>query len=52
MMVSSRIRIATNVELTAGEAGPVRPGLRLAWVTRRVFLSERSNGHEATAHEQ
>lgn len=26
-----------NVELTAGEAGPGRPGLRLACVTRRVL---------------
>ena len=28
-----------NVKLTAGEAGPVCPGLRLAIVTRRVFNS-------------
>ena len=40
-------QVAYNVKLTAGEAGPVRRGLRLAIVTRRVFLSERSNGHEA-----
>ena len=33
-------QMAYNVELTAGEAGPVRPGLRLAIVTRRVSLSE------------
>ena len=36
-------RIATNVELTAGEAGPVRPGLRLACVTRRVSFSLTKN---------
>jgi len=31
--------VAYNVKLTAGEAGPVRPGLRLACVTRRVLNS-------------
>ncbi len=30
-------QMAPNVKLTAGEAGPVRPGLRLAIVTRRVL---------------
>jgi hypothetical protein len=30
-------RMGANVKLTAGEAGPVRPGLRLAIVTRRVL---------------
>ena len=34
--------VAYNVELTAGEAGPVRPSLRLACVTRRVFMSSNS----------
>jgi hypothetical protein len=31
-------QVAYNVKLTAGEAGPVCPGLRLACVTRRVSL--------------
>jgi uncharacterized membrane protein len=35
--VLSFFLVAYNVKLTAGEAGPVCPGLRLACVTRRVL---------------
>ncbi len=44
--------IPPNVDLTAGEAGPVRPGLRLACVTRRVFLSGKSLSLTATRLQQ
>ncbi len=31
-------QMAYNVKLTAGEAGPVRPGLRQVVVLRRLFI--------------